>query len=205
MSSTEPIYPLPADWPKRCNCFLWNPLQLLLQVLKAGPNIVPSSPLGEALRLLPGETVHTQANAGADVPKVKSWNMPNLFIQRVFFIQIQLLKQKKVSFFIHTHYISGGTCFVPRWLYPCRGGSFQVLRVNFDPSNLALCITGGFRQWPAISLWWQAQTALEATSLQLTWKNFDLLPENLCLNCDSKYRSSSKQAVISPIDLFHPS
>ena len=39
-------------------------------MLKAGPNIAPTSPLGEALRLLPGETVHTQANAGADVPKV---------------------------------------------------------------------------------------------------------------------------------------
>ena len=39
-------------------------------MLKAGPNIAPTSPLGEALRLLPGETVHTQANTGADVPKV---------------------------------------------------------------------------------------------------------------------------------------
>ena len=44
--------------------------RLTQEVLKAGPNIVPTSPLGEALRLLPGETVHTQANAGADVPKV---------------------------------------------------------------------------------------------------------------------------------------
>ena len=48
----------------KTNTTLW------LQVLKAGPNIAPTSPLGEALRLLPGETVHTQANAGADVPKV---------------------------------------------------------------------------------------------------------------------------------------
>ena len=42
------------------------------QVLRAGPNIAPTSNLGEALRLLPGETVHTQANTGADVPKVTS-------------------------------------------------------------------------------------------------------------------------------------
>jgi len=44
--------------------------RLAQEVLKAGPNIAPTSPLGEALRLLPGETVHTQANTGADVPKV---------------------------------------------------------------------------------------------------------------------------------------
>ena len=45
---------------------------LVPQVLRAGPNIAPTSNLGEALRLLPGETVHTQANTGADVPKVTS-------------------------------------------------------------------------------------------------------------------------------------
>lgn len=44
--------------------------RLTQEVLRAGPNIAPTSNLGEALRLLPGETVHTQANTGADVPKV---------------------------------------------------------------------------------------------------------------------------------------
>ena len=104
-SSTEPIYHLPADWPKRCNCFPCNPTQLLLQVLKAGPNIVPTSPLGEALRLLPGETVHTQANSGADVPKVKSWNMPNLFIQRVSLYKSSSLNKKSIVLYSYKLYL----------------------------------------------------------------------------------------------------
>ena len=41
---------------------------------------MPTSPLGEALRLLPGETVHTQANAGADVPKV----IQNMHLKQYF-------------------------------------------------------------------------------------------------------------------------
>lgn len=44
--------------------------RLVQEVLKAGPTIPPSSALGEALKLLPGDTVHTQATPGAEVPKV---------------------------------------------------------------------------------------------------------------------------------------
>ena len=44
--------------------------RLVQEVLKAGPTIQPTSVLGEALKLLPGDTVHTQALPGAEVPKV---------------------------------------------------------------------------------------------------------------------------------------
>lgn len=44
--------------------------RLVQEVLKAGPTISPSSSLGESLKLLPGDTVHTQATPGGEVPKV---------------------------------------------------------------------------------------------------------------------------------------
>ena len=74
------------------------------QVLRAGPNIAPTSNLGEALRLLPGETVHTQANTGADVPKVTS--------------SIQLLRIVVTYWKNETRFL-GGPYFVPWWLHPC--------------------------------------------------------------------------------------
>ena len=40
------------------------------EVLRAGPSIPPSSTLGEAAKLLPGDTVHLPAQPGQEGPKV---------------------------------------------------------------------------------------------------------------------------------------
>lgn len=178
-------------------------------MLKAGPNIVPTSPLGEALRLLPGETVHTQANAGADVPKVPPSNSSKP-CQNMFLKQRSSRKETKCKSCIWSISVkinvSGGSGFVPRWLYPCWGGSLQVLlcmlsilatlhsvsQVASDSDRLSVC--GGRHQQL-----WRKQAG--------SWHGKALISflKNLCLiNCDSKYRSSSKQSVISPIDLSHP-
>jgi len=44
--------------------------RLVQEVLRAGPSIPPSSTLGEAAKLLPGDTVHLPAQPGQEGPKV---------------------------------------------------------------------------------------------------------------------------------------
>ena len=100
-------------------------------MLKAGPNIAPTSPLGEALRLLPGETVHTQANTGADVPKVLALKYIQTFSKYFFGTKLpwkgyilQTLHLDHIGYMQDSHvsvllYVLGRPGSFPRWLYPC--------------------------------------------------------------------------------------
>ena len=118
-------------------------------------------------------------------------------------------KERRYEIFYRSKHISRYHCLKCfRWLLFCSLVGIPLLRWQLlglkalPPCNLSFCITGGSKQWLAISLWWQAPTASVATSWRLIWRSCDICSENIC--AQTVILNIDLQTVISPLELPCP-